>query len=420
MYPNGERAVDSGIVQLCLYNKGEEHLVAAVSFVVRGSTGRVYYEKPMAPGLLRARGKSGRGGNIIERRKILDRAHEILVGEQQSLVVEVVIQVCEDVELYEWVSNGGHYFTPQNPCPKNLMKLLLLQEDHNDDTSLADVHFQINDEVVIHAHKLILKMNAPELYLLCEDADTNQSIPITGISEEVFRIVLYYAYGGTFPKREPIKASSPEKEPILKLGLEIIEAADRYGMIELKILVETYLVAYRVMRKHNVADMLLFADAKNCALLKEYAFAYAISRSRDIINSELSAKLKESNSLLQELFVAAAEIPERRASMGGGGGGGGGGVGGGGVGGGSHCGSLNGSAEDDLVFHRRSLCVNELRIELSENDLEVDGSKEMLESRLEQMRLQQYTVRSSVSTQSSSSSIACSLETQESERRFRG
>ena len=271
---------------------------------------------------------------------------------------------------------------------------------------------------MIHAHKLILKMNAPELYLLCEDADTTP-IPITGISADVFRIIVCYAYGGTFPKREPIKASSPEKEPILKLGLDIIEAADRYGMIELKILVETYLVAYRVMRKHNVADMLLFADAKNCALLKEYAFAYAISRSRDIINSELSAKLKESNSLLQELFVAAAEIPERRSSMGGGGGGGGGGTGTG-VGGSSHCGSFNGSAEDDLVFHRRSLCVNELRIELSENDLEVDGSKEILESRLEQMRLQQYTVRSSVSTQSSSSSIACSLETQESERRFRG
>eukprot|EP00573_Skeletonema_grethae_P012175 CAMPEP_0201693378 /NCGR_PEP_ID=MMETSP0578-20130828/5993_1 /ASSEMBLY_ACC=CAM_ASM_000663 /TAXON_ID=267565 /ORGANISM="Skeletonema grethea, Strain CCMP 1804" /LENGTH=358 /DNA_ID=CAMNT_0048178901 /DNA_START=63 /DNA_END=1136 /DNA_ORIENTATION=- len=306
MYPNGERSVDSGIVQLCLYNKGEEHLVAAVSFVVRGSTGRVYYEKPMAPGLLRARGKSGRGGNIIERRKILDRAHEILVGEHQSLVVEVVIQVCDDVELYEWVSNGGHYYTPQNPCLKNLMRVL----KSPDQEGLADVHFQL-DEEVIHAHKLILKMNAPELYLLCEDADT-APIPITGISADVFRIILCYAYGGTFPKREPIKASSPEKEPILKLGLQIIEAADRYGMIELKILVETYLVAYRVMRKHNVADMLLFADAKNCALLKEYAFAYAISRSRDIINSELSAKLKESNSLLQELFVAAAEIPERR------------------------------------------------------------------------------------------------------------
>eukprot|EP00986_Skeletonema_menzelii_P016503 scaffold14833_cov217-Skeletonema_menzelii.AAC.1 len=193
-------------------------------------------------------------------------------------------------------------------------------------------------------------------------------------------------------------------------------------MVELKLLVETYLVAYRVMRKHNVADMLLFADAKNCALLKEYAFAYAISRSRDIINSELSAKLKESNSLLQELFVAAAEIPERRASMGGGSAGGASGGGGGGNNGGSnsHCGNSNDS-DEDLVFHRRSsMCVNELRIELSENDLEVDGSKEMLESRLQQMRLQQYTPRSSVSTQSSSSSIAFSLETQESDRRFRG
>ena len=78
MYPNGERpGVDSGMVQLCLYNKSNVDLVAAVSFVVRASDGRVYYEKPMAPGLLRARGKSGRGGNIIQRRKIIDRANEI-------------------------------------------------------------------------------------------------------------------------------------------------------------------------------------------------------------------------------------------------------------------------------------------------------------------------------------------------------
>jgi hypothetical protein len=214
MYPNGERPSDSGIVQLCLYNKGDTHLVAAVSFVVRSSTGRVYYEKPMAPGLLRARGKSGRGGNIIARRKILDRAADILVGEHQSLVIEVVIQVCEDVEMYEWVSNGGHYFTPQNPCLNNLQKLLL----HSDDET-ADVHFQIKnnnnnenenneeeeeEEEVIHAHKLILKMNAPELYLLCQDADSTNStpIPITGISSQVFQIILRYAYGGTFPKRD--------------------------------------------------------------------------------------------------------------------------------------------------------------------------------------------------------------------------
>jgi len=443
MYPNGERPIDSGIVQLCLYNKSDTNLIAAVSFVLRGSNGRdVYYEKPMCPGILRAKGKSGRGGNIIERQKILDRASDILVGENQSLVVDVVIQVCNDVEVYEWVSNGGYYFAPQNPCGKNLLQLLLRSNNATDDNDNdeeesgggggggdndADVHFLIENEV-IHAHKLILKMNAPELFLLCEDADdATPPVPITGISLEVFRIILYYAYGGTFPKREPIKSSNPDKEPILKLGLEIIDAADRYGLIELKLLVETYLVAYRVMRKHNVADMLLFADAKNCALLKEYAFAYAISRSRDVINSELSAKLKESNSLLQELFVAAAEFPEQQRRVI---------TTGGGSGSSSHGGSgsnnyyNNGGNnedddddDDDLVFRRSSLCVNELRIQLHENDLDVDGSKEMLISRLEMMRLQQqqYTyTSSSVSTQSSSSSIACSVKTQESERRFRG
>ena len=87
----------------------------------------------------------------------------------------------------------------------------------------------------------------------------------------------------------------------------------------------------------------------------------------------------------------------------------------------SHCGggSSNDNSDEDLDYHRRSsMCVNELRIELSQNDLEVDGSKEMLELRLSSLQ-QNHTSRSSVSTQSSSSSIACSLETKESDRRFR-
>jgi hypothetical protein len=92
-----------------------------------------------------------------------------------------------------------------------------------------------------------------------------------------------------------------------------------------------------------------------------------------------------------------------------------------------------GGEEDDLPFLRKSsLCVNELRLELHENDLDVDGSKEVLISRLQQMRLSECQERassrssrcsssSSARTQSSSSSIAdCSVETQESsERRFR-
>jgi hypothetical protein len=81
------------------------------------------------------------------------------------------------------------------------------------------------------------------------------------------------------------------------------------------------------------------------------------------------------------------------------------------------------------------MCVNELRLELHENDLDVDGSKEVLISRLQQMRLSECQERassrssrhsssscsSSARTRSSSSSIAdCSVETQESsERRFR-
>jgi hypothetical protein len=43
------------------------------------------------------------------------------------------------------------------------------------------------------------------------------------------------------------------------------------ALVNLKLAVETDLVRHRVLRKGNVADYILFADAISCALLKEYA-----------------------------------------------------------------------------------------------------------------------------------------------------
>jgi hypothetical protein len=42
------------------------------------------------------------------------------------------------------------------------------------------------------------------------------------------------------------------------------------ALVNLKLAVETDLVRHRVLRKGNVADYILFADAISCALLKEY------------------------------------------------------------------------------------------------------------------------------------------------------
>ena len=52
-------------------------------------------------------------------------------------------------------------------------------------------------------------------------------------------------------------------------GKDAIEAANRYGVVNLKLAVETALVELLVIIIQNVMDYLLFADAKICPLLKE-------------------------------------------------------------------------------------------------------------------------------------------------------
>jgi hypothetical protein len=52
---------------------------------------------------------------------------------------------------------------------------------------------------------------------------------------------------------------------------EIIEVADRFGVTSLKLEAETSLVNTMTFSVENVKDLLIYADSKNCALLKEAA-----------------------------------------------------------------------------------------------------------------------------------------------------
>ena len=83
-----------------------------------------------------------------------------------------------------------------------------------------------------------------------------------------------------------------------KMSREFIDAADRYGIVGLKIIVETALVKRHVMNIDNVADWILFADAKNCSLLKEHAKNYFLVMAKDVLKSKASEKLMESPKLI--------------------------------------------------------------------------------------------------------------------------
>ncbi|KAL7536735.1 hypothetical protein ACHAXR_007371 [Thalassiosira sp. AJA248-18] len=106
----------------------------------------------------------------------------------------------------------------------------------------------------------------------------------------------------------------------------------------------------------NVVDWLLFADAKTCPLLKEYAISFFVTRADDLLSLESSKKVKDSPELMEELMIAVAKDRDMYKEK----------------------------AKAGIIFQNPSrVTVGELRRKLDERGLGVDGSKEILVSRLE-------------------------------------
>ena len=197
--------------------------------------------------------------------------------------------------------------------------------------------------------KLILKMNAPILYGFCEGYEKGKNISIKDTTPKTFRIILQYAYGG-----DPSDSVTADADS----GKDLIVAADRYGIVGLKMKAETELVKAVVINNKNLANWLLFADAMNCPLLKEQATSYFVSRATDLIDSNFPEKLNESPRIMNELMKA-----------------------------------ISTRLVNDSRFNNTgmNMAVNELRKELDEKGLDVDGSKEMLMSRLNESNKKQRT-----------------------------
>lgn len=149
------------------------------------------------------------------------------------------------------------------------------------------------------------------------------------------------------------------------MGKDVIEAANRYGVIDLKLAVETALVELLVITVQNVMDYLLFADAKTCPLLKEYAVSFFVARASDLLTStESKRKLRDAPELMEELMIAVTKDREMYKER-------------------SKVGKAMVRDRNQVLFHRPAMRVGELRRRLDEGGLDVDGSKEILVSRLE-------------------------------------
>ena len=219
-----------------------------------------------------------------------------------------------------------------------------------DDDETCDISFLLKNGVTMRAHRCILKAGAPALFELCKDYEEQISVPLTDIGQDIFDHMLGYIYGIDVPI-DAMRNISTSKA--------ILDLAHKYGITDLKIKAEAFYTMYFDVTMDNVASVLLDASAKNYALLKETAMHFVGENLDKVLASGLieniTTMITNDTSLLSELFSLIAM--QKYGS--------------------------NGAANIDEAIKYKTMSVDNLRAELYDRDLDIDGSREMLIARLE-------------------------------------
>ncbi|KAK1734279.1 BTB/POZ and MATH domain-containing protein [Skeletonema marinoi] len=173
-------------------------------------------------------------------------------------------------------------FIPKNPASSFMLKLFNdensadivfeICEQHKSDSESDRKRAKTSTEKLYHAHRFILQHYSAELSALCATSDGMTPIIITDVKPEVFRHLLYYVYGGEISDED---FAVHEKD--------FINAADKYEVTNLKLEAEVWYVNNTEITIDNVIDNLLYADAMNCALLKESVMDFIVESKEEVM-----------------------------------------------------------------------------------------------------------------------------------------
>ena len=127
---------------------------------------------------------------------------------------------------------------------------------------------------------------------------------------------------------------------------DIIDAADRYVIVSLKLTAEAAYVESTDITFDNAIDNLLYADGKNCALLKESVMTFLADHPNEAAE-KISSFTDCPGHILKDLLIAVGRNSKNDSS------------------------AAN-------VNELTTLCVSALRRKVHEKGLEVDGSREAM------------------------------------------
>ena len=172
-------------------------------------------------------------------------------------------------------------FIPENPSACKIIQGLFMDEKYSDivfevvgEEEPKDTSTKVESRhaaVTFPAHRVIVMKGSSFLAILCGESlgNTTTPIQITGVS---LCLPLSYIYGMTISNDN------------MKLhAKEIINAADMFGVPSLKLEAEARLVEDTVITIENVMDLLVYAECKNCALLKEAAVDFIVDNKAEVI-----------------------------------------------------------------------------------------------------------------------------------------
>lgn len=291
VYPGGHPDSGDGMISIYLLNRSDKGIKIKYCLCVRGPTGNDVICLSSPQSFFGPRGFPGHGSaNFAHRSNFMD---SLVDG---SLIVDVRMKLVDTTETA--------MFIPDNPFSTTMLEMFM-------DEQSADVVFEVYNEQkgldndrkraktapsTFYAHRLILKKCASTLAELCgAGRDHLTPIPITDVKPHIFHHMLYYVYGG--------KLAYDDMKFHVK---EIIDAADRYGIVHLKLEAEACLVNSTPISADNVMEHLLYADSKNCALLKEAVMDFIVENDVHVLEKVSLRDLPGGPTLFADVLSAMA------------------------------------------------------------------------------------------------------------------
>jgi speckle-type POZ protein len=133
--------------------------------------------------------------------------------------------------------------------------------------------------------------------MLAELFGESAVVTVNDIKPDVFHQLLWYVYGGTVPET-----------PLKEYAKDIIDAADKYSIVNLKLEAEAAYVESTTITADNAMDNLLYADAKNLAVLKEAVMDFLAAHGGEVIGNVSFAQFPPQ--LVSDLLVATTRRNE--------------------------------------------------------------------------------------------------------------